>query len=336
VDVLVVGGGPAGAAAALTALRGGAQVRIVERSRFPRYRPGETLHPGIEPLLAKLGVADILDSVAMRHAGIWSAWAEPMRFFPYGEDARGPWHGFQATGSAFDQHLLERACVAGAALTVDEVIDVLSGADGSVRGVRTAHGHELAGWVIDCTGRRHLLARHLGIGLDRHSPQLVASYGYATGDLDATLPAIWSDPEGWTWVAEVAPSRYHWTRVTEASHRPAPGWMPAALRTLTREFTRGADVSWRIARRLAGPGFCLAGDSAMVLDPSSSHGVLRAIMSGMMAAHLVLQIAGGADPARCAARYHAWLSAWFRADAIEMAGLYRRANLFGFGPPAAD
>jgi flavin-dependent dehydrogenase len=51
---------------------------------------------------------------------------------------------------------------------------------------------------------------------------------------------------------------------------------------------RGADVTWRIISPAAGPGFFLVGDAVAVLDPASSHGVLKALMTGMMAAHLIL------------------------------------------------
>ncbi|RPH80096.1 MAG: FAD-dependent oxidoreductase, partial [Nitrospiraceae bacterium] len=46
-SAVILGGGPAGAAAALTLLDAQIPVTIVEREPFPRYRPGETLHPGV-------------------------------------------------------------------------------------------------------------------------------------------------------------------------------------------------------------------------------------------------------------------------------------------------
>src|SRR5258705_12379439 len=54
-DVLIRGAGPAGCAAAIHARRGGLSVRLLELAAAPRRAPGETLHPGIEPLLAQLG-----------------------------------------------------------------------------------------------------------------------------------------------------------------------------------------------------------------------------------------------------------------------------------------
>jgi len=53
----ILGGGPAGSAAALAALREGTQVRMVEKSKLPRHKVcGEFFSPEIGPELEKLGV----------------------------------------------------------------------------------------------------------------------------------------------------------------------------------------------------------------------------------------------------------------------------------------
>src|SRR5262249_51602234 len=62
-DVAVIGGGPGGSAAAITCAARGWRVHLFERATFAGAdfagdRPGETLHPGVEPVLAQLGVAD--------------------------------------------------------------------------------------------------------------------------------------------------------------------------------------------------------------------------------------------------------------------------------------
>ena len=48
-DVVVVGGGPAGSSAAISCAEAGLRVALLERERFPRDLPGETLPPGVEP-----------------------------------------------------------------------------------------------------------------------------------------------------------------------------------------------------------------------------------------------------------------------------------------------
>src|SRR6185295_4294054 len=92
-DVVVVGGGPAGSAAAIACAARGLRVVLCERAPPGRDRPGETLHPGIEKLFAQLGIAGRLAPlIGARHAGIWIEWGGPRRFEPFGADAAGPWH----------------------------------------------------------------------------------------------------------------------------------------------------------------------------------------------------------------------------------------------------
>jgi flavin-dependent dehydrogenase len=90
---------------------------------------------------------------------------------------------------------------------------------------------------------------------------------------------------------------------------------------------RREDVSWRRAGRVAGAGFFLAGDAAGVLDPASSHGVLRAVMGGMMAGHLAARVVAGADEVVAAAEYQNWLAEWFDRDAARLRQWYRSVDL---------
>src|SRR5689334_22676473 len=114
-DVVVLGAGPAGSAAAITAAAAGLSVVVIERERFPRPAPGESLHPGVQPLLRQLGVEDeVLAQRFLRHPGHLLRWGGPERFERFGADADGPWLGFQAWRPAFDQILLDRARSLGA------------------------------------------------------------------------------------------------------------------------------------------------------------------------------------------------------------------------------
>src|ERR1700730_7017293 len=117
-DLVVVGGGPAGAAAAIGARSYGLRVVVLERDVAPRIRPGEAAHPGIEPLLKRLGVMDAVQTADfLRYEGHWVAWGrEPLRFVPFGQDERGPWKGFQLWRPGFDAILLGGAGRAGALL----------------------------------------------------------------------------------------------------------------------------------------------------------------------------------------------------------------------------
>src|SRR5262249_55951811 len=149
---------------------------------------------------------------------------------------------------------------------------------------------------IDASGGAHWLARQLDIPLQFASPRLIARYGYAQGSCPERddAPEIAADKCGWSWSARIAPGLYHWTRLALAANAPKVAGPPEILsgwRSVSRK--RGADVTWRIVARPAGPGYVCVGDAAAVIDPASSHGVLKALMSGMMAAHVLAQVVSG-------------------------------------------
>ena len=327
-DVVIVGAGPAGSSAAIWCARHGLRVAIMEREVFPRHRPGETLPPGLEPLFSQLGVSDAIAAADfVRHPGTWITWDGPRRFEPFGSDESGPWHGYQAPRERLDTILLEAAIAAGAA--VHQPLRALHPiVDGEhVTGVSTPKGPIRARWTIDAGGGAHWLARQLDLPLHEASPRLTARYGYRRGACPSRndAPEIVADATGWTWTARVAPGHYHWTRLSWAPDDPARDQPPLELRHLAPAgHIRGADVTWRIVSRPAGPGYVCVGDAAAVLDPAASHGVLKAIMSGMMAAHVVLRVhASETTPAAATATYSAWLREWFDADTKELRRFYR-------------
>ncbi len=328
VDVAIVGGGPAGSASALWCARHGLRVVVLEREVFPRHRPGETLPPGVEPLFAQLGVTEAIAAAGFsRHPGTWVTWAGPRRFDPFGRDSGGSWYGFQAPREQLDRILLD--AVSGPNAVVRQPCRALHPLrdGGTVIGVATSDGPLFARWVIDAGGGGHWLARGLDIPLQFASPRLIARYGYVTGDCPERdeAPEIAADETGWTWSARIAPGRYHWTRLSLAEHDPRRDCPPQAFAGLVPvAHTRGADVTWRIVSQPAGPGYVCVGDAAAVLDPASSHGVLKGLMSGMMAGHVISRVSSGmASIVAATEAYNSWLREWFQADTRELRRMYR-------------
>lgn len=327
-DVVIVGTGPAGTAAAISCARSGLRVALLERSRLPRERPGETLHPGVEAPLRELGVLEqVLTAGLPRHPGVWVSWEGAPRLVAYGADERGPWRGFQALRAPFDALLVQRAQELGAVVhercrAIDPLVR-----KGRVVGVETSSGVLRARHVVDAGGAGHWLARRLGLALARRSPRLIARFGYAAGTCGARddAPAIVADADGWTWTARVGDGVYGWTRLALSQPRGCGAEAPAelgGLEPLGRP--RSADVGWRALCRTAGPGWVAAGDAAVVLDPASSHGVLRGLLTGLHAAHLVRAVSAGADEARLNASYSAFVTSWFEHDVDALRKLYGR------------
>jgi 2-polyprenyl-6-methoxyphenol hydroxylase-like FAD-dependent oxidoreductase len=186
--------------------------------------------------------------------------------------------------------------------------------------LETDAGPVAARWVLDAGGGSHWLARRLRLTIARLTPRLLCWYGYVHGD-GSDPCTLTADPAGWTWIAEVRPALYQWTRLSfDAS---APALVPISGEVVQRR--RAADVTWRWVPACAGRGYVLVGDAAVVLDPTSARGVLRALMTGMKAAHVVLSAEGVPRLLGAACHdYREWLGSWVRADADEMRRLYAR------------
>jgi flavin-dependent dehydrogenase len=334
-DVVVVGGGPAGSAAAIACASRGLRVLLLERDAFLLDRPGETLHPGVEPLLAQLGVTQKLAQVTgARHEGIWIEWGAPRRFELYGAGSDGLWRGFQVSRAEFDTLLLERARELGAQIRKPCAVIGPLVSEACLDGVLTSEGPVVARVVVDATGRSRWLGRALGVESPARSPRLIVRYGYVEGACPArdAAPALVGDHEGWTWTARVNHRKYQWTRLN-FGRQPDADWLPDEFRDLAPlGRSRGADVTWRMADEVARPNWFMVGDAAAILDPSSSHGVLKALMTGVMAGHLIAGVLHGKAPAIEAAQaYQAWIASWYNADIKTLRQFYRMLGSSRFG-----
>jgi flavin-dependent dehydrogenase len=327
VDMLVIGGGPAGAAAAIWGAQRGLRVTLMERCAFPRHRPGETLHPGLEPIFKQLGVeGQVAAASGVRHSGQSVVWAENAAFLPFGYDADGSWKGYQILRENLDAILLMRAREIGVTLLQPQAAGEPIIHEGRVVGVRMCE-NVIARYVLDATGARAWLSRHLSLAVNTASPRLHAYYGYCEGEIeeDDAQPSLVGDRMGWTWTAQIGPQHFHWTRLTfdPLCKRIDPPPRLAKLRNRGR--VRGADVTWRHVPASAGAGYFLVGEAAVVLDPAGSHGVLRALMSGMMVAHAIADVLSGSiSESTATSQYRAWMADWFEHDVQYLAAFYRR------------
>jgi flavin-dependent dehydrogenase len=319
IDVVIVGAGPAGCAAAIRCVQRGLSTVIVDPAAGAGDRPGETLHPGVEVIFETLGIADRLAAAGIiRHSGQWVG----SEFQHFGSDADGPWLGYQIPASVLDPILVERAIECGAKLHRELAQKPLV-RDGCVIGIATASIEIHARIVIDASGRRQWLATSLGLERDIRSSPLLAFYGYRS-NATAEEPRFRALDNGWEWTAPIANNRTAWVRLAHADDAAAVLANAPDLDAAPR----AADVTWRIARPAAGPGYLLAGDSAFVLDPASSHGVLKALLTGTNAAVCAADILQGPAPAAeiCHA-YDTWIAEMFEHDVRGLTEAYERMGI---------
>jgi flavin-dependent dehydrogenase len=322
VDLIVIGAGPAGCAAAIWAAARGLSVHLVERLHSPRVRPGECLHPGIEVLFRDLAVLDeVLEQCTIRSAARTTVIHGRRSLASFGADADGAWRALHVARAELDAILLKRAKELGVRLHIHRSRVTPIVRNEMVEGVELDGQPFRSSFVIDASGQRGWLTRSMGLKHLAVSPRLTAFYGYCEGRLFEEQ-LFEAGAVGWQWLAQVSPGIVNWTSLCFGAHkRPQP---PAALSSLPScNNGGGADVTWRIAPSVAGPSYFIVGDAAFVTDPASGNGVLRAVMTGIKAAYNARAVlCGYASPVAAAQDYRAWIRRWFEADITHLASFY--------------
>jgi flavin-dependent dehydrogenase len=292
-------------------------VILIDARAYARRAPGESLHPGIEPLFKKLGVwNDVITAGFHRHRGIWREIEGSRTFAPYGSDSSEEWLGFQADRYTLQSILQRAASEAGAVFKpATSPSDVILHND-RIKGIACAGVEMRARWVFDATGPRAWLARKLKLRADHSGPPLRVSFGWKD-DSDPCLegqPLFRQHKGGWEWHAPLGNGRTAWTRLEQVVRRTKPEGVVHGL--------SGLDMTWRLHHLSAGPGYFLLGDAAALLDPASSNGVLRALMSGMLAADLAARVLRGDDERRAAHAYMSWIEAIYHHQRKSLRHLY--------------
>ena len=115
-DIIVIGGGPGGSAAATMLARQGWQVLLLEREHFPRPHIGESLLPASIPILEELGVLPAVAAAGfLKKWGatmVWGRDKQPWSWY-FGETNRRYPHAYQVWRPLFDQLLLDNAAAQG-------------------------------------------------------------------------------------------------------------------------------------------------------------------------------------------------------------------------------
>ena len=207
VDVLIIGGGPSGTAAAIVLARAGLKVALLERTVYDIQRIGETLPPQICGPLIQLGVWERFKKEGHEEApGIVSCWGSSI---PYQEDFILDPHGcgWHIDRNRFDRMLADAAGDSGADLFLATVVRDCVREEGQCWAIEAEQaGRRVrfrASYVIEAFGRASGPAR---IGSSRiHYDRLVGSVAFlhSRGEPDLGDPRamIEACPEGWWYSA---------------------------------------------------------------------------------------------------------------------------------------
>ena len=315
-DLLVIGGGPAGAAAAIVAARAGARVTVFEKARPGRDKVcGDGLTPRALRALGDLGVA--LDD-AHRIDGLRMIANSTVRQLDWPGIAPFPAHGAVWPRRRLDARLMELAADAGAELRYEhDALPVIE--HGRVTGV-TANDRTWSGdLTVLAAGAPGPAARLLGAERDPREPFGLAIRTYAETPrhaeryLEACLtlrdergipvPGYgWMFPagDGTVNIGVGALSTMKGFKKLNLNH------LQDSYRALVqRDWELGPDLerprAWRLPMssvRRHGPGWVAIGDAAGLVNPMNGEGIDYGLESGMLAAELFI-----AEPATAPGAY---------------------------------
>jgi len=320
-DIVVIGAGPAGCAAAIGAGNRGLRVGLIEKAAFPRDVPGEALHPDVNDLLATLGVADQVANAGFIRCPGWIHVRSGERAFIPFADSSGLRFGYQAWRSEFDVILLEQARSLGVTIVQPATSGELLLEKDRVIGLQVNGEPWVCSYLVDASGSAGWLGRRLRLPVQDVSPRLIARFAYFKDhNVLGSLPEFREHACGWTWLARVKGDWCQCVQVSLSSpgvDQPLPDDLPPDVRC------RGANATWRFTPQCAGPGYFICGESAAALDPAASSGVARAMASGMKAADLAAAVASNRMHSQtAAASYCRWYADLFLEHARKLASQY--------------
>lgn len=319
-DVVVAGGGPAGATAAGLLAEHGHSVLLVERDSVPRLHVGESLIPAANEVLERLGMIDAMlaSPFPQKHSVqfVNESGRESDPFYFDGFESTGLGHTWQVVRSEFDRMLVDNARRMGATVMSETNLRAPDGRTGSFRQLdltaAAGKSYRVSNRVfVDATGQSSLIGSTLG--LKQVDPVLKNATvwthfrGALRGsgrDAGATLILHSHEKKSWFWYIPLPDDVVSVGCTGQIDHMFGSSGesaeqvfkreldrCPALQRRLVhaepvQPFRVTKDFSYK-CRPGAGDGWVMVGDAYGFVDPVYSSGAFLALKSGELAADAI-------------------------------------------------
>ncbi len=319
-QVVIVGGGPAGIATAITLVAKGIDCCVVEAHKTPIRKSGEAIPPNAKPLLKQLGILSLVSNEKHKvYYGNKSCWGsnrlEQKEFIA---DRLG--HGFLLDRLHFETQLQDvykntnASFYSGYKLkkVVSDAHEVITTIENDSESIALK-----SSFIVDATGRKASVCRHLGIQKENFDTQFAITF---TVKLSREIPheiIVEATEKGWWYVAPFIKNEVTMMFFTLKELIPAKENIQNFLQEeiaktihLSKIFqniditaTKIMPAGTSCVQIPYGKNWLAVGDAAYSFDPISSYGITSALASGFYGGHAVADFIHGKEEALEVYRY---------------------------------
>lgn len=314
-DIVVIGAGPAGAAAAAYLNNRGHKVLVLEKQRFPRFVIGESLLPNCMNYLEEAGLLSAIkkEDYQIKTGASFHKGNQQCDFFFSEQYTQGWTWTWQVKRDDFDHKLIKEAERQGVVVNFEtEVIDVATSTDNQIVKVKNIDGNIEkidCKFIIDASGYGRVLPRLFDLNVPSSLEARGAIFSHfedpkrdskANNNIfvhffDNNESWFWVIPfsDGTTSVGVIAPNE----KIKEFSENEGQKFKEF-VQTFPNLKERFSDSKLLFepknilgfsvgVKQMYGDGYVLCGNSTEFLDPIFSNGVTVAVASAVTAAKLV-------------------------------------------------
>jgi ABC-type nitrate/sulfonate/bicarbonate transport system ATPase subunit/flavin-dependent dehydrogenase len=330
-DVLIIGGGPAGAILGSYLGRAGVDHVILDKAVHPRPHVGESLICSTTRVFQEIGFLGVLEreGFVRKPGAVWTRGSDPtprvLKFQPIPHLGVRQDYTYHVDRGRFDRLLLDHARSLGSRVVEgSQVTGVEFGPGGRAEGVRVrpegggAERVMRGRIVVDASGRSSVVGSQLGLKRNDPSFDQFAVHSWfegwdrgPAGTTDYIHLHILPGPRSWLWQIPISPTVTSVGIVTrredfvkgdedparyfarQVATHPEFARRMAQARPL-HDFVREGNYSYAM-ERFTGDGWLLIGDAARFIDPIFSSGVSVAAESAQRAAAAIASALGRGD-----------------------------------------